>query len=108
MAELDNWITIINKTGKTGLVSFYESELARPVSNIPQFHWAIDSYGTWPVIEAILAASKKKFNDDPLNYVMAVAQSKWRTSFEVASEAEKYERGIARSKNRVNQQNEEL
>lgn len=108
MAELDNWIKIINLTGKTGLLSFYESSLGKSVSNIQIFNWAIDSYGDWPVIEAIIVASKKKFTDDPLNYVLAVAQAKWKDSALASGEVEKYERGIERSKNRVARQNEEL
>ena len=108
MAELDNWIRIINLTGKTGLEKFYESSFSKPVSNIQLFHWAIDSYGDWPVIEAIIAASKKKFTDDPLNYILAVAQSKWKDAFQASSEIDKYERGVERSKNRVTRQNEEL
>ncbi len=107
MSDLDNWLKVIELTGTTGVLKFYESSLGTPVSNTQQLKWAIDAYGTWPIVEAILAASKKKM-DDPLNYVMAVAQSKWKESFIEASESEKYARGIERSKNRIAQQNEEL
>lgn len=108
MAELDNWIKVIHLTGETGWLSFYESSIGHPVSSTHQLNWAIDSYGEWPVIEAILAASKKKFTDDPLNYVLAVAQAKWKVSSELTQNTDRYERSVERSKNRVTQQNEEL
>lgn len=107
MSDLDNWLKVIELTGKTGVFRFYEATLKAPVSNTQQLEWALDAYGTWPIIEAVLAASKRKI-DDPLNYVLAVAQAKWKESFLESSESDKYARGIERSKNRIAQQNEEL
>lgn len=108
MAELDNWIKVIELTGQTGWIAFYESLTHHPVSNIERLMWCVDSYGKWPTFEAILATQKKTFTSDPLAYIIAVAQAKWRDGYVVDSENAKYERGIERSKQRVQQQNEEL
>lgn len=108
MSELDNWIKVIDRTGFTGWLSFYESSLGQPVSNRDLFQWALDTYGRWPLMEAILATTKRRLKDDPLNYVIGVAQIKWKESYIDNSDSEKYQRGIERGKQVTAIRNEEL
>jgi hypothetical protein len=108
MAELDIWLRIIEDQGITGWLKFYESSLKQPVSDTEGLSWAIQSYGRWPVVEGILAASKKKMQGDPLPYVLSVATAKWKEDYIESTADAKYKRGLERSKQRVVQQNEEL
>lgn len=108
MSTLDNWVKVIRRTGKTGWEAFYNSMLAQPVSNIDLLMWAVDTYGDWAVIDAVTSAAGKKLNGDPLSYVLAVAQRKWKDTHVQLSEDGKYQRGIERSKRRTNERNEEL
>lgn len=108
MPELDNWIKVIEKSPKTGWIAFYESTMHQPVTNTETLLWCVDTYGMWPTFEAILAAGKRKLSNDPLPYVLSVAQAKWKDAFMQMSDDGKYRRGIQRSKQRTNEQNEEL
>lgn len=108
MSELTTWLKILEEHPKTGWPKFYESSIGQPVSDIETLFWCIEAYGKWPTFEAILAAKKKKDLSDPLPYVLAVAQKKWKDDYVQLSDDGKYSRGIQRSKRRVADQNEEL
>src|SRR5258706_10415700 len=108
MAELDNWIKIIERTPETAWPAFYKATTGQAVSSTETLVWCIETYGFWATFEAIMAAGKKKLSSDPLAYVLSVAQSKWKDSFVQLSADGKYERGLERSKRSTNEKNQEL
>ena len=108
MAELDNWIKVLEQAPETAWPAFYKSVVGQAVSSTETLVWCIETYGFWPTFEAIMAAGKKKFTSDPLAYVLSVAQSKWKDSYVQLSDDGRYQRGIERSKRVTNEKNEEL
>lgn len=108
---IDLWARILEEkpNNKTGWLLFYKEQLDQPVSSTTQLMWLVQNYGFWPTFEAIIAATRRKGKDnDPLPYVVAVAQSKWKDSFVQLSEDGKYRRGLQRSEQATAQKNAEL
>jgi len=109
MTELDNWIKVIEISPETAWPAFYEASIGQAVSNTETLFWCIEAYGMWPTFEAILATKKKGGQmNDPLPYVLSVAQAKWRDTVVQLSDESRYSRGIQRAKQKTNEQNEEL
>lgn len=111
MANIDIWVRILQEkpNNRTGWTKFYKEQLGQPVSDYSQLSWCIENYGFWPTFEAVIAATRRKGQTtDPLPYVLAVAQSKWKDSFMQLSDDGKYDRGIQRSKQSTVTKNEEL
>lgn len=75
MSRLDNWLEEI-KAGNGGWVRIYLDAFSVPISDPERFFRALDIFGEHAMLEAIIAASTKKFTEDPLGYIIAIANSK--------------------------------
>lgn len=102
-----DWVAI-TKNEKSGWSQFYKEMLASPLSDIPRFLKAVGDFGHEIMFESILAASTRKLEGDPLNYVIAIAVSKVNDEVKQITEDGRYKMRLEKSKQRVTSQNEEL
>lgn len=109
MPSLDDVINTIELHGEAGWLALYEAQVGRSVSQKERLFDLINLYGKWPMIDAILAAGRKKWNkDDPIPYIAAVAAAKWKETYLSTDERERYRRGLERSKRQSAEKNREL
>jgi len=103
-----DWLTITKTEGKAGWERFYKVYLGSPISQSKRFFDAVDRLGHEIVFEAVVAASFRTLDGDPLNYVLAVALSKFNDEIQGIGEADRYKFNLEKAKQRVSLQNEEL
>lgn len=101
------WFTL-TKTGERKVWSdFYKMMLGRTISQPDRFFGAVDRFGHSIMFEAIVASSTKKFSDDCLDYVLAVAYRKVNEEIEDITEEDRYRMSLDKAKLRTQMQNEE-
>lgn len=106
--SLSRWRFELQSIGKKQWVVFYREMLGRQPTSIPRLYKALNQYGFWPLFEAIVATSDKEFDTDPFNYVIKVAQNKWKESEEQDVQDESYISEIDAAKDRSKKANDEL
>jgi hypothetical protein len=102
-----DWVAI-TKNEKSGWSQFYKEYMGYPLSDTTRFIKAVEDFGHSIMFEAVIAASTRKLEGDPLGYVMAIALAKVREKVEEISEDARYKMRMERSKQRIAMQNEEL
>ena len=106
--SLDQWRREIRVVGKKHWGTFYESFVGVPISNYPRFYRALNMYGEWAILEAIVASSNQELTGDPLNYVIKVAHSKWKEDQLIKDESTEYEDKIKEAVDNSRKHNEDL
>lgn len=106
--SLSQWRFEIKRFGKAHFAKFYAAMLGFSVSNYPRFYKALERYGDFILFEAIVAASERTFDSDPLNYVFKVAHNKWKEAEEELDASEEYEAEIDKAKLESRRHSEEL
>lgn len=106
--SLDQWRHEIRVVGKRHWGTFYESFVGVPISNYPRFYRALNLYGEWAILEAVIASSNQTLTGDPLPYVLKVAQSKWKEDQLIKDEVDNYEDSIKEAIENSRKHNEEL
>jgi hypothetical protein len=106
--SLSQWRFEIKRFGKPHWGRFYTSLVGFPVSNYPRFYKAINQYGESIFFDSIVAASDKKFESDPLNYVIKIAHTKWKEQEAELDASEEYEAEIDKAKKESRRRSEEL
>jgi hypothetical protein len=104
---INDWVAI-TKNEKSGWAQFYRELLGQPLSDIPRFMKAVADFGHGIMFDAILAASPKKLQGDPLNYVIGIAIAKAQQEAKEISDDTKRQLRLDRAKQRTMAQNEEL
>lgn len=103
-----DWLTITKTEGEAGWKRFYKSYTGQSLSQPKRFFDAVERLGHAAVFEAVVAASFRTLDGDPLNYVLAIALSKFEDTIKGIDEADRYEFNLKRAKTRIEAQNEEL
>ena len=103
-----DWLAITKKGGETGWKLFYKEMLHLPVSQPDKFFRAVETFGHENLFRAIIAASFKKLEGDPLSYVLGIAMNNFAKELQEQKEASRYEFNMDKAKHRVTLQNEEL
>jgi hypothetical protein len=106
--SLSQWRFEIKRYGKTQFAKFYLAMLSFPISSYPRFYKALNQYGDFILFEAIVAASDRTFDFDPLNYVLKIAYNKWKESEEELDASEEYEAQIDKAKKESRRHSDEL
>lgn len=106
--SLEQWRFELKRFGRKHWYVFYQTLLDAPVSNFGRFNKTIALYGEWPVFEAIVATSNVSITGDPLSYVIAVAQNKWKEEQKEIDAVDEYQQGIDESIAQNKQMNQEL
>jgi hypothetical protein len=101
------WVAV-TKNEKSGWSQFYRELLGQPLSDTTRFLKAVADFGHEIMFESILAASTRKLEGDPLNYVIAIAVSKVNDEVKQITDSDRYRMKLEKNKQRVIQQNEEL
>lgn len=104
---ISEWV-VITQNEKAGWSRFYNEFMGSPLSDIPRFLKAVSDFGHNIMFESILAASSKKLNGDPLNYVIGIAIAKASEEAKAITDDRKYRLNLEKSKQRIITQNEEL
>ena len=108
MAVLDDWYDEIQRDGKIGWLAVYHRAVHQPISDMERFFDAVAKFGDFPVFEALVVASFKKLDGDPIHYVLAVASNIWSEERQAKSNNDVYARGIERTKQHSYEQSMEL
>jgi len=103
-----DWLTITKDEGQVGWNKFYRAYTGQPISQPKRFFDAVDRLGHAVVFEAVVAASLRTLDGDPMNYIMAIALAKFNDEIGEIDSASRYKFNIDRAKQRVENQNEEL
>jgi hypothetical protein len=106
--SISDWFAITSQEGKVGWLNYYKGMLGQPISKPDKFFKALDDFGHVIMFESVVAASTRKLEGDPLNYVIAIAVSKVNDEVEAITAASKYAYNLERAKQRTVLQNEEL
>jgi len=92
----------IRKDKTAGWSRVFKDILGQPISDNERFLRAVDNYGDLIIFEAIIITSSKRIDNDPLNYVLAVANQKWKAELvsqtKVDEDSIKISKAIERSK----------
>lgn len=104
MTKLDSLIT----GGREAWETFYAEKVSHAISDLERFNRALAEYGPWPMYEAIIIASVKKIETDPLNYILTVAHSKWKEQEYSTEEDARYALRVEQAKLQSQEFNEEL
>lgn len=104
---ISDWVAI-TKNEKSGWSQFYRELLGQPLSDIPRFNKAVGDFGHGIMFESILAASPKKLQGDPLNYVIGIAIAKAQQEAKEITDDSKRQLRLDKAKQRTISQNEEL
>ncbi len=105
---LSRWRWELQSIGKRHWPVFYQSMMGTPVSSYPRLYKAVDKYGLWPLFEAIIAASERTLNGDPLNYVLKLAHEKWKELEKAEDVDDEYLDEISKAKDISRRKNEAL
>lgn len=103
-----DWLTITKTAGKEGWSNFYEKFLGQSISQPERFFTAVERFGHEAIFDAIIIASTKTITGDALNYVIGIAVNRITEEIEEIGEAERYRLNLAKAKQRIALQNEEL
>jgi len=106
--SLAQWRHEIKVIGKKHYLRLYEVKIGKRVSNIARFFKAINDYGEWSVFESIIDCSDRYITGDPLNYVLTVAQNKWKEEQMEMDDDDKYLSSIQLAKDLSTQKNTNL
>jgi len=106
--SLSQWRFEIKRFGKSHWGKFYISLMGFPVSSYPRFYKALERYGESIFFDAIVSASDRTFDSDPLNYVLKVAHNKWKEAEEELDASEEYEENIEKAKLESRRHSDEL
>lgn len=106
--SLSQWRFEIKRFGKSHWGKFYTSLMGFPVSSYPRFYKALERYGESIFFDAIVSASDRTFDSDPLNYVFKVAHNKWKEAEEELDASEEYEENIEKAKLESRRHSDEL
>lgn len=104
---ISDWVAI-TKNEKSGWAEFYREMLGSPLSDTPRFLKAVADMGHDTMFDAIVSASIRKLDGDPLNYVLAIAIAKVKEEVQNITSDDRYRLKLEKSKQRVSLQNEEL
>jgi len=103
MLTLEKYLEEIRRDKKAGWSRVFSDILGQPLSDKERFLKAVDNYGDLIIFESLVVTSSKRMTSDPLNYVLAVANQKWRDDLISQAKADedsiKTNRAIERSKN---------
>lgn len=91
-----------------GWREFYEAHMRQPISHPERFFKAVESLGHVNVFSAIISASLKKLEGDPLPYILAIALNKFSEQLKEQAEGDKYELSMTKTKKRIKKQNQDL
>lgn len=86
----------------------YKTLFGLTLSDSDRFFRCLDLYGEFILYEAMVLSSTKKFDKDPLGYILAVAHSKWKDEKKAEMEAERYEMRMQIAKERSLEFNQQL
>ena len=78
MLTLEKYLEEIRRDKKAGWSRVFADILGQPLSDKERFLKAVDNYGDLIIFESLVVTSSKRMTGDPLNYVLAVANQKWR------------------------------
>jgi hypothetical protein len=78
MLTLEKYLEEIRRDRAAGWSRVFKDILGQPLSDKERFLKAVDNYGELIIFESLVITSTKKINNDPLNYVLAVAAKKWK------------------------------
>jgi hypothetical protein len=106
--SLSAWRLELKKYGKRHWLKFYEELMGSAVSRFSVFYKALQNYGEWAMFDAILAASTQPLEGDPLNYVVKIAQNKWKEEQLSQDQDTETEQKIQRAIEETRKRNEEL
>jgi hypothetical protein len=103
MLTLEKYLEEIRRDKKAGWSRVFSDILGQPLSDKERFLKVVDNYGDLIVFESLVVTSSKRLTADPLNYVIAVANQKWRDDLISQAKADedsiKTNRAIENSKN---------
>jgi len=106
--SLDKWRHELKSIGKKHWLVFYREIIGVNASSVPRLYKALNSYGEWPLFEAIVSSADKQLTGDPLNYVIAVAHSKWREQQEEIDQESEYDETIKNAVQETEEANKAL
>ena len=103
MLTLEKYLEEIRRDKKIGWSRVFLDILGQPLSDKERFLKAVDNYGDLIMFESLVVTSSKRISNDPINYVLAVANQKWRDDLISQARADedsmKTTRAIEKSRN---------
>lgn len=103
MLTLEKYLEEIRRDKKAGWSRVFKDILGQPLSDKEMFLKAVDNYGDLIMFESLVVTSSKRIGNDPLKYVLAVANQKWRDDLVSQAKADedsiKANKAIEKSKN---------
>ena len=76
--SLSTWRLELKRYGKSHWLKFYEANTGFPVSDYAAFYKALNNYGEWAMLEAIIATGEQALEGNPFRYCMKIAYNKWK------------------------------
>lgn len=104
----EDWLTITRNEGEAGWARFYKAYIGQSLSQPKTLLDAVERLGHLIVFDAIVSASFRDLKGDALPYVMAIALAKFNEQISGVDEAGRYNMNLAKSKERIARQNEEI
>src|ERR1035437_7010672 len=95
--SLDQWKNELDTLGKAHWLIFYREFMGQDATRPMLLYRAINLYGTWPVLEAILDSSNRELTGDKINYVVKVAYEKWKSKQQEIAANDEYSAAIKRA-----------
>lgn len=109
MKTFQTYLEGIRKNPTIGWRSAYLDILGVRLSDAESFLKGVDAFGEDLMFEALVVTSLKKLNSpDPLNYVLAVAQQKWKEALQQDVAEQRTSLQVERSIRKVREDNERL
>jgi len=78
MLTLEKYLEEIRRDKTAGWPRVFADILGQPLSDKTRFLKAVDNYGDLIVFQSLVVTSSKRITNDPINYVLAVANQQWK------------------------------
>jgi len=78
MLTLEKYLEEIRRDKTAGWSRVFADILGQPLSDKTRFLKAVDNYGDLIVFQSLVVTSSKRITNDPINYVLAVANQQWK------------------------------
>jgi hypothetical protein len=98
----------IRRDKTAGWSRVFKDILDQPISDKERFLKAVDNYGELIIFESLVITSSKRIDNDPLNYVLAVANQKWKAELVSQAKADEDSIKISKAVERSKIDNEQL
>ena len=108
MKTLLMYMEEIRRDKTAGWSRVFKDILDQPISDKERFLKAVDNYGELIIFESLVITSSKRIDNDPLNYVLAVANQKWKAELVSQAKADEDSIKISKAVERSKIDNEQL